>query len=91
MSDEHRPIKNPIRERRKGKGLTVVQLAWLVDVSPARIIQFESGHKPPDERLETLARVFGDGVDQLRSELTNYWDSFYESAAEKAGLGAGKS
>ena len=91
VETEHRPIKNPIRERRKGKGLSTVQLAWLVDVTPVRITHYESGHKPPDKRLETLARALGVGVDQLRSELTNYWDSFYESAAVKAGLGAGKS
>ncbi len=84
---KHRPITNPIRERRKEKGLSVVQLAWLVGVTPLRITHYESGHKPPDKRLGTIARVLSVEADQLRSELTTYWDSFYDSAVEKAGLG----
>ena len=89
MADDtakHCPIKNPIREQRKRVGLSTVELARLLDVSPARIIQFESGHKPPDDRLEALARALGVEVDQLRSEYTTYWKSFYDSAVEKAGL-----
>ena len=86
MADET-GIRNPIRERRKGKGLRIVEVARVLNVSPARIIQFESGHKPPDKRLEALARIFGVGVVQLRSEFTNYWDSFHDGVMEKAGLG----
>ena len=89
MADEtaskHCPIKNPIREQRKRVGLSTVELARLLDVSPARIVQFESGHKPPDDRLEALARALSVGVDQLRSEFTNYWGSLYDSAVEKVG------
>ena len=64
-----------------------MEVARVLNVSPARIIQFESGHKPPDKRLEALARVLGVGVVQLRSEFTNYWDSFHDGVMEKAGLG----
>ena len=91
MADEtaskHRSTKNPIRIRRRRMGLSTVQLARLLDVTPARITHFESGHKVPDNQLETIARVLGVGVDRLRSEFTNYWGSLYDGAVEKAGLG----
>ena len=83
---EESAIRNPIRERRKERGLRVIELARILDVSPARIIQFENGHKPPNRRMEALARVLGVGVVQLRSEFTNYWDSFHDDVMEKAGL-----
>ena len=88
MAHETRPIKNPIRIRRKRVGLTIVELASLLDVNPARIVQFESGHKPPDERLETIARILGVEVDQLRDEYANYRESLHNRAMEKVGLGA---
>ena len=91
MADEtaskHCPIENPIRIRRKKMGLSTVQLARLVDVTPASITHYENGHKPSYERLETIAQALGVGIDQLRIEFMDYWQYFYESAVEKAGLG----
>lgn len=77
---------NPIRERRKKNGLTIAQFARLLDITPARVIQYEGGHKPPDKRMGSLARALGVEVDELRTEYTSYWDSLYEFAAQQAGL-----
>ena len=90
MADEaskHCPIENPIRLRRKKMGLTIAELARLIDVTPSIITRYENGYKPSYERLETLAGALGVSINQLRIEFMDYWQYFYESAVEKAGLG----
>jgi len=52
-------IKN-LRKLREGEGLTQLQLAAKVGVSPSTIFRWEKGkHIPHPERLKKLNRIFG--------------------------------
>jgi len=61
-------MRDWLRQRRKEKGLTLVQLSKIVKISQPYLTQFELGNRTPrPEQAQALARVLG-GFD---------WTDFY--------------
>jgi len=60
-----------IRAERKARGLTMVQLAGLVEVSQSAVSQWESGREHPSrDNLIRLSRVLGTGIGDLLGEAS---------------------
>lgn len=55
-----------IVEKRKEKGLTQMQLAETLSVSPAAVAMWETGERTPRiDKLLAMAKLFGCTVDEL--------------------------
>ena len=54
-----------VRERRKGLGLTQMQLAVRAETHPAHISRIENGHRPSLDTAQKLAVALGATVDDL--------------------------
>lgn len=55
-----------IRELREGAGLTQVQLANKVGVTPSAVYNWERGrNEPKASQLRTMARLFGVSMDAI--------------------------
>ena len=62
-----------LRGLRKARGLTMVQLAGLVEVSQSAVSQWESGREQPArENVVRLARALGTSVGALLGDTVRY-------------------
>ena len=69
-------IENPIKARRKARGLSQRGMGLLIGISPFYIDSWEKGQSLPcEKRMVQLAEIFGITTEILREEL----DSFYEA------------
>lgn len=76
-----------IREFRKGRGLTMVELAALLEVSQPAISQWETGKEPPGrENLAKLAKVFDVSLMMLLGESDPYAANASFGTAQTAGV-----
>jgi len=68
-------IVNPIKKRRKEKGLTQVDLALLVGVSQIYISHFETGGLvPSDIHVKKITEILGIGPETLNKELHQFYE-----------------
>ena len=68
-------ITNPIKKRRKEKGLTQVDLAILIGVSQVHISQFETGGLIPSEKqTKKITEILGIGPETLNKELHQFYE-----------------
>ena len=68
-------IVNPIKKRRKEKGLTQVDLALLIGVSQVHISQFETGGLIPSEKqTKKITEILGIGPETLNKELHQFYE-----------------
>ena len=59
-----------IRELREAAGLTQVQLAFRLDVTPGSVYAWESGRSEPRaSQLRAMARLFSISMDEIDFEL----------------------
>ena len=59
-----------IRELREAAGLTQVQLAHRLDVTPSSVYAWESGRSEPRaSQLRAMAKLFGVSMDDIDFEL----------------------
>ncbi len=66
---------NPIKKRRKEKGLTQVDLAFLVGISQIYISHFETGGLvPSDIHIKKIAEILGIGPETLNKELHKFYE-----------------
>lgn len=69
-------INNPIKKRRKEKGLTQVDLALLVGVSQVYISQFETGGLVPSEsQTKKITEILGINPETLNKELHQFYEA----------------
>jgi len=67
---------NPIKKRRKEKGLTQVDMALLIGVSQVHISQFEIGGLIPSEnQVKEIAKILGLDQETLNKELREFYES----------------
>lgn len=77
-------MNNRLRELRKEKGLTQVELAKILNVSDRSVGFYETGERDPDtDTLKKLADYFDVAIDYLlgRSDIRNQKDSNFEAKA----------
>jgi len=68
-------IINPIKKRRKEKGLTQVDLALLIGVSQVHISQFETGGLIPSEKqTKKIIEILGISPETLNKELHQFYE-----------------
>ncbi|MBA7499457.1 hypothetical protein ES704_02201 [subsurface metagenome] len=68
-------IINPIKKRRKEKGLTQVDLAFLVGISQIYISHFETGGLiPSDNQTKKIAEILGISPETLDKELHQFYE-----------------
>ena len=68
-------ITNPIKKRRKEKGLTQVDLAILIGVSQVHISQFETGGLIPSEKqTKKITEILDIGPETLNKELHQFYE-----------------
>lgn len=67
------PMANRIRELRKARGLTQVELASALGVNEITVIRWERGHTEiPNEARERLACFFTIAINDLIPDLVPY-------------------
>jgi len=67
---------NPIKKRRKEKGLTQVDLAFLVGISQIYISHFETGGLVPSEsQIKKITEILGIGPETLNKELHQFYEA----------------
>lgn len=77
-------LNNRLRELRKEKGLTQIELAKLLNVSDRSVGFYETGERDPDtDTLKKLADIFGVSIDYLlgRSDTRNSQENKIETKA----------
>ena len=66
---------NPIKKRRKERGLTQVDMALLIGVSQVHISQFETGGLIPHEaQIKEVAKILGLDQKMLNKELYQFYE-----------------
>jgi transcriptional regulator with XRE-family HTH domain len=60
---------NAIRKYRKAKGMTLVQLAEKLELSPSSLSRWETGKKVPAEAVKRVAEVTGLKRKEIRPDL----------------------
>ncbi|MBA7510923.1 hypothetical protein ES705_02912 [subsurface metagenome] len=69
-------IINPIKKRRKEKGLTQVDLAFLVRISQMYISHFETGGLVPSEsHIKKISKILGISLETLNKELHQFYEA----------------
>ncbi len=69
-------VENPIKARRKARGLSQRGMGLLIDISSFCIDSWERGQSLPcEKRMVQIAKILGITVEILREEL----DQFYEA------------
>ncbi len=77
-------MKNPIRTRRTGLGLTQGKLALTVGVSPGLVAQWERGDlMPPATRIKVLAELLGVDERRLSDGLSAFQNHQRREATKK--------
>ncbi len=68
-------IINPIKKRRKEKGLTQVDLAFLVGISQIYISHFETGGLIPSKsHIKKISKILGISPETLDKELHQFYE-----------------
>ena len=76
-----------IREFRKGRGFTMVELATEIGVSQPAVSQWETGKEPPGrENIKKLAKVLGITIATLLGEADAYSSTATFGAVQAAGV-----
>ncbi|MBA7498485.1 hypothetical protein ES705_07494 [subsurface metagenome] len=69
-------IINPIKKRRKEKGLTQVDLALMVGISQMYISHFETGGLVPSEsNVKKITEILGISPETLNKELHQFYEA----------------
>ncbi len=69
-------IINPIKKKRKEKGLTQVDLAFLVGISQIYISHFETGGLVPSKsHIKKIAEILGISPETLNKELHQFYEA----------------
>ncbi len=69
-------IMNPIKKKRKEKGLTQVDLAFLVGISQIYISHFETGGLiPSEEQTKKVSKILGISPETLNKELHQFYEA----------------
>ena len=69
-------IINPIKKRRKEKGLTQVDLALMVGISQMYISHFETGGLVPSEsNVKKITEILGINPETLDKELHQFYEA----------------
>ena len=77
---------NPIKKKRKEKGLTQVDLAFLVGISQIYISHFETGGLVPSKsHIKKIAEILGISPENLDKELHQFYEARKEELVKKIG------